>query len=156
MVATPIEKIKNSMLCVTGKWYIHFFSSFALKCESSEHLLLLFIPHSVFYQQLFIFKNWCLLVFIFCLNFCSFLTRMKNVSQCNDQCWPASWVIVWHGKTKMLWFLRHYKCNKCQTLHDGITHWVLPVNTTFNDLYHISRSRQCQRVLTENLMFLSS
>ena len=33
------------------------------------------------------------------------------------------------------------KYDKCQTLHDGTTHQVLPVHTTFSDLDHISRSQ---------------
>ena len=41
-------------------------------------------------------------------------------------------------------FLGHYKCDKCQTLHDGTTHWAFPVHTIFIDLDHISRSQQCQ------------
>ena len=40
--------------------------------------------------------------------------------------------------------LRHYKCDSCQTLHDGTTNRALPVHTTFSDLDHISRSQQCQ------------
>ena len=52
-------------------------------------------------------------------------------------------------------FLRHFKCNKCQTLRDGTAHWTLRVHYTFNDLDIISSSQQCQTVLTENLMWLS-
>ena len=48
----------------------------------------------------------------------------------------------------------HYKYDKCQTLHDGSTHKALPIHTTFSDLDCISRSQQCQTVLTENFMFL--
>ena len=38
----------------------------------------------------------------------------------------------------------------------GTTHWGLPVDYTFSDLDIISRSQQCQTVLTENCMFLSN
>ena len=38
---------------------------------------------------------------------------------------------------------------------DGTTHWALPVHSTFSDLDHISRSQQCQTILTENLMYWS-
>ena len=52
--------------------------------------------------------------------------------------------------------LRHRKCDKCQTLHYGITHQALPVHTTFRYLYPTSRSQQCRTVLTENVVFLSN
>ena len=36
--------------------------------------------------------------------------------------WLAGQPARWCGtKTFTLWFLRHHKCNKCQTLHDGTT-----------------------------------
>ena len=41
------------------------------------------------------------------------------------------------------------------TFHGGTTHWALPVYIAFGDLECISRSQQCQTVLTENFMFLS-
>ena len=63
---------------------------------------------------------------------------MKNVNQCNDQCWAK---IVWTSqKLLKLWFLWHYKSDKCQTLPDGTTHWAWPVHSTIIDLDHITRS----------------
>ena len=50
-------------------------------------------------------------------------------------------------------FSRHLKCNKCQTLYDGTTCLVVPVHYTFSDLDSISKSQQCQTVVTENCMF---
>ena len=37
-------------------------------------------------------------------------------------------------KLQYLDFLRHHKCDKCQTLHDGTTYRALPVHYTFSDL----------------------
>ena len=37
-------------------------------------------------------------------------------------------------------FLRHYECDKCQTLNDSSTHWALPIHTTLSDLDCISSS----------------
>ena len=45
--------------------------------------------------------------------------------------------------------------DKCLTLHDGSTHWFLPIHSTFSDFDRISRSQQCQTVLNENFMFFS-
>ena len=59
------------------------------------------------------------------------------------------------GKKICCDFLRYYKHDKCQILHDGSTHCALPVRTTSRDLVGLSRSQQCQTVLTEKLMFLS-
>ena len=42
MVATHIEMIKQSMLCVTGVYNQQDFCTFARACESSERLLFLF------------------------------------------------------------------------------------------------------------------
>ena len=42
----------------------------------------------------------------------------------------------------------HYKYDKCQALHDGSTHWALPIYTTNLDC--ISKSQQYQTVLTDN------
>ena len=69
---------------------------------------------------------------------------------------PADRPIVrmWQ-KLKHCEFLGHYNYDKCQTVHDGSTHWTLPIHTTFSDFDCISRSQQCQTVLTENFMFLS-
>ena len=50
--------------------------------------------------------------------------------------------------------VRHHRCDKCQTLDGGTTHWALPVHNSFGDLDHISRSQQYQTVLTENVMFI--
>ena len=36
--------------------------------------------------------------------------------------------------------LTPYKCDKCETLHNGTTHRALPVHTTFSDLDHIFKS----------------
>ena len=61
----------------------------------------------------------------------------------------------------MYWeFLRHHKCNKCQSLYDGTSYCALPVHYTFSDFDIISRSQQCQTVLilllvlTEDVIFL--
>ena len=37
----------------------------------------------------------------------------------------------------------------CQTLHDGNTYWGLPIHITFSDLDCISRSLECQTVLSK-------
>ena len=78
-----------------------------------------------------------------------------TVRPCNDQRWAAQQAdcMVWQELT-CCDFVRHYKCDKCQTLHDGTAYWALAVHTIFSDLDHISR-RQCQTVLTEDVMFLS-
>ena len=72
----------------------------------------------------------------------------------NDQCWvgrlPTS-----QKHEKHCNFLRHYRYDNCQSFHDGSTQWTLPINTTFSDLDYISRSQQCQTVLTENFKLLS-
>ena len=39
-------------------------------------------------------------------------------------------------------------------LHDGTAHWALPDHYTFSDLDIISRSQQCQTVLTENWKYV--
>ena len=58
---------------------------------------------------------------------------------------------VWAFQKLEHWdFLRHHKCNKCQTLHGGTSHWALPDHCTFCDLDITSRSEQCQTILTEN------
>ena len=57
-------------------------------------------------------------------------------------------------KLKRCDFLGHCEYEKFQTSHDG-THSALPMHTTFDDLDYISRSQQCQTVLTKNFMFLS-
>ena len=85
-----------------------------------------------------------------------FFTRMKNVRQCNDQCWalqPAGWCPVWQ-KLKCFDIFGHYKCDICETLHYGTAHLALPVLTTFGDHDQISRSQECQTVLTEHFMIL--
>ena len=51
--------------------------------------------------------------------------------------------------------VRHHRCDKCQTLDGGTTHWALPVHNSFGDLDHISRSQQYQTVLTENFVVLN-
>ena len=38
--------------------------------------------------------------------------------------------------------------NKCQTLHGGTTHLALPIHSTLNDLYYISKSQHCHTILT--------
>ena len=48
----------------------------------------------------------------------------------------------WYGTKTISDFVRHHECDQCQTLHDGTTHWALPVQTSFSNLDHISRSRQ--------------
>ena len=52
--------------------------------------------------------------------------------------------------------LKHHKCDKWQTLHDGTTPCALPFQASFGDLDRISKSQQRQTVLTENYVFLSS
>ena len=52
MVATHIEKIKHSMLCVTAMFvckgqYKHIFTGLAFECDSSEHLLFLFVDRII-------------------------------------------------------------------------------------------------------------
>ena len=41
--------------------------------------------------------------------------------------WPARW-LYGMSKTLMLWFPRHYDCDKCQTLRGCTTHWTLPIH----------------------------
>ena len=50
---------------------------------------------------------------------------------------PAIWVIVLHGKNINVVIFSDTINDKCQTLHDGSTHWVLPVHTTFSDIIDI-------------------
>ena len=38
--------------------------------------------------------------------------------------------------------------NKCQTLHGGTFQWALPVHSTLNDPYYISKSQHSHTVLT--------
>ena len=52
------------------------------------------------------------------------------------------------GKNCSIVIFSDTKYEKCQTLHDGSTHWALPIPC-------ISRSQRCQTVLTENFMFSS-
>ena len=52
-------------------------------------------------------------------------------------------------------FLGHRKCDKGKTFHNFPTYWALPTHTTVSDLEYISRSQQCQTLLTENFMFSS-
>ena len=47
-------------------------------------------------------------------------------------------------------FLGHYKCDKCQTLDDGTTHWALSIYTISSGL----ESQQCQTVLTKNVVLI--
>ena len=47
-------------------------------------------------------------------------------------CQPAECLYV--AKTLTLYFLGHNKFDKCRTLHDGCTHWALPIHTTFGEL----------------------
>ena len=42
------------------------------------------------------------------------------------------------------------------TLHDGTTQGALPFHYTFSDLDLISKSQQCQAILTESFVFLSN
>ena len=83
-----------------------------------------------------------------------FLTRMKNVSVVISDGLAGRLIVIMWQKPNCN-FLRHYEYDKCQTFHDGSTHWTLPIYTTFSDLDCIWRSEQCQTVLTENVMFLS-
>ena len=69
------------------------------------------------------------------------------MSLCNDQCLA----VLVAQKLLCFNFLGLHKCGICKTLHDGISYGALPMCTTFSDLDHISRSWQCQTVLTENL-----
>ena len=61
-------------------------------------------------------------------------------------------VIIERGKNFDVAIFSDYKCDKCQALHDGTTHWALPAHTTSSDLYHISRLQQCQTIWAENFM----
>ena len=63
-----------------------------------------------------------------------------------------------------VWFVKNFNIgmfsdtiNKIDVkLNDGTTHLALPFHYSFSDPDIISRSQQCQAVLTENFMFLSS
>ena len=81
-------------------------------------------------------------------------SHMKNVNLCTDVCNGRPIVGMWR-KLEHCNFLRHYKSDECQTLHDGSTHWALPAHAIFSDLDSISRSQQCQTALTEHFMFQS-
>ena len=77
---------------------------------------------------------------------------MKNVSifvliGVRPDGWTANYLYV--VMTSTLRFSEHCKYSNCQTLHDGNIDLALPIRTTC-----ISRSQQCQTVLTENFMFL--
>ena len=85
-----------------------------------------------------------------------FLTHMKNVSICKDQCWTG-WPSVWiQQKLQYCNFHGHDKYDKCQTLHGGCkcNHWALPISTTFSDLDCISRSQQSNRLLCSYLIII--
>ena len=61
--------------------------------------------------------------------------------------WSNAWA---YQKLKIWDFLKHHRCDKCQIVHDGTTHWALPVHYTFTVLVTfdiISRSWQCRTVL---------
>ena len=49
-----------------------------------------------------------------------------------------------------------YICDKYQTLHNGTTHWALPVHAIFSDLDQSSRSQQCWTGSTEIFVLLSN
>ena len=50
--------------------------------------------------------------------------------------------------------LRRHKCDNRQSLHDGTSHWVLPVQTTFSEPDHISRTQKRWRHVSEHVVFL--
>ena len=71
---------------------------------------------------------------------------------------PAGWLAGWRSvhmwlKLQGCDFLEHHEYDKCQTLHDGSTHWALTIHTTFSEFDCISRSQQCQTALPENVMY---
>ena len=53
---------------------------------------------------------------------------MTNASLCNDEC------LCLYAAKNYSDFLGHYRYDKSQTLHDGSTHWALPIYTTVSDL----------------------
>ena len=76
---------------------------------------------------------------------------------CNDQ-WHASRLAECPYINVVIFSGAINKYDKCQSVHEGNTHWALPIHTitTFSDLDYIWRSQQCQTASTENFMFLSN
>ena len=56
--------------------------------------------------------------------------------------WPANFWPSIQTCQKFSDFLRYHNCDNCQTLHDGFTHWALPVHATFSDIGDISELQQ--------------
>ena len=60
----------------------------------------------------------------------------------------------WWQKLSCCNFLGHYKCDECQTLRDGTTHWALPIHSCSEELCtqklksHLVRT-QCLNILPE-------
>ena len=66
---------------------------------------------------------------------------------------PAGSVRMWQ-KLERSDFLGHCKSDKCQTLHDGTTHWAypfVPLSVTMT----VFQGHSSQTASTENFMFLS-
>lgn len=62
----------------------------------------------------------------FCHN-CDKYVLICLLCLCFDSYEKCESMLKQNKQTKNLFrFLGHYKCSKCQTLHDGITHWALP------------------------------
>ena len=92
------------------------------------------------------------------VQWCVFNSNPKNASLCNDNC-QADRTVKCQGVSKNFHvsiYFGHYKHDKYQTLQDGTIHLALPVQTTFSDLGHTSRSQECQSVSTKNVLILSS
>ena len=92
---------------------------------------------------------------------------MKKVSLCNDHCNSSLCsreIIYFFLVGQVSGRLKNFSIGIFADtidvinvkLHDGTTRLALPVHFTFNDLDFISRSQQCQTVLAESFIFLSS
>ena len=80
-----------------------------------------------------------------------FLTHMKNVSRCNNQCWAiwsASLAVQCGPEAVMLHFFFDTISVLMSDLLEDTSYWALHVHTTFSGHNHISGSQQCQAVLT--------
>ena len=75
----------------------------------------------------------------------------ENVRLGNDHCYAGPLA----GQLFICCKVNFVAIFKSQTVHASSTYWALQVHNTFSDLDCISRSQQCQTVLTENFMFLT-
>ena len=97
-------------------------------------------------------RRWCTIWIVgLC---CVFYKKMMHNLNCGTLlCVLGRYLQFWFGqmsglvKKKHGDFLRHHESIKCQTLHDGTSHWALPVHYTLCDLDITSRSQQCHTVL---------